>query len=64
MIEYKIAVVIWLIACVLWFLSGYALGEKRGRKKGIEMATTVLNEAKAADEAFIEKENSYDSRES
>ncbi len=63
MVEYKIAAVIWLIACAAWFGVGYALGEKRGHKKGVEMATAVFNEAKAADEAYIGRENTNDSRE-
>ncbi len=57
MIEYKIAAVIWLIACAAWFIAGYAVGEKRGRKKGIkegvEAVKIVYSEAHAADEAFV-----------
>ena len=39
MIEYKIAAVLWLIACTAWFCVGYTLGKKNSCKKGVKEET-------------------------
>ncbi len=54
---YNITAVLWLIACAAWFALGYAVGGKRGRRKGVkegvEAVKIVYSEAYAADENFV-----------
>ena len=59
MIEYKIALALWLFACLSWFIVGYAAGARRRKDKSISddrFACGIADEVEARAERKLDFE--------